>query len=187
MSSRLIASTLLIGLLLCFSAGAAGSARTVKIAAKTQVYSDKQGFERDRKDIINTLKNNEVTSFQTLLDGLQQAFQLDKTLREPGPFTVFAPSDKAFAHLNDEDLHTLFDDKKKLKRVLMYHIVPQKLGYGELRGMSSVKTMEGHEVRISQQHGDLYIDGSLVSTTDIPCSNGVIHVIEKVMMPPVSP
>ncbi|MGH9552504.1 MAG: fasciclin domain-containing protein, partial [Terriglobales bacterium] len=80
----------------------------VLIAAKTESYGEKDGFHRDKKDIINTLKNNEVTSFQTMLDALQQAFELDKTLRGEGPFTVFAPSDKAWKRLTDADLQALF-------------------------------------------------------------------------------
>src|SRR5271170_2933107 len=98
------------------------------LAARTEAFSEKEGFERQPKDVINTLKANEVTSFQTLYDGLQQAFGLDKTLKGPGPYTVFAPSDKAFRRLSDEDRHALFDDKPRLRRTLMYHIVEGSFG-----------------------------------------------------------
>lgn len=88
------------------------SKQSVLIAAKTEAFHEKQGFERKPKDIINTLKDNESTSFQTLLDGLQQAFDLDKTLKNKGPYTLFAPSDKAFKKIPDEDVQSLFANKK---------------------------------------------------------------------------
>ena len=156
------------------------------IAAKTQEFKEKQGFERKPKDIINTLKDNESTSFQTLLDGFQQAFDLDKTLKNSGPYTLFAPSDKAFKAIPTEDVQTLFANKKKLKQVLSYHIVSGRLDSKTLRTMKSVKTMEGHEIKLSTKGGDLYVDQSLVVMTDIPCSNGIVHILSEVVMPPLS-
>lgn len=160
--------------------------KVVLIAAKTQEFKEKQGFERKPKDIINTLKNNEFASFQTLLDGLQQAFDLDQTLKNKGPYTLFAPSDKAFKTMPDADVQSLFANKKKLKQVLSYHIVNGRFDSKALRTMKSIKTMEGHEIKITTKNGDLYVDKSLVLTTDIPCSNGVIHIINGVLTPPLS-
>ncbi len=76
----------------------------VKLAAKTTKYTEKEGFERKKLDIINTLKENEVTRFMTLRDGLTQAFELDKVLKGNGPFTFLAPSDDAFKHYPADDL-----------------------------------------------------------------------------------
>jgi uncharacterized surface protein with fasciclin (FAS1) repeats len=160
--------------------------KPILIAARTQQFKEKQGFEREPKDIINTLKNNEITSFHTLLDGLQQAFDLDQALKNKGPYTLFAPSDKAFKKLPAEDVQTLFANKKKLKQVLSYQIVKGQLNANALRSMKSVKTMEGDKINLSTKSGDLYADKSLILTTDIPCSNGIIHVLDEVIMPPLS-
>lgn len=162
------------------------SQRPVLLAVGTQEFKEKQGFERKPKDIINTLKENEVTSFRTLLDGLQQAFELDKVLKNNGPYTLFAPSDKAFKKMPDEDVQTLFANRPKLKQVLSYQIVEGQLNSRALRTMKSTRTLEGHEINFSTKNGDLYVDKSLVLTTDIPCTNGVIHVLEEVVMPPLS-
>ena len=160
------------------------SAQSPSIAGHTTKFKEKEGFEQNRKDIINTLKDNQVTQFQSLLDGLSLAFGLDKTLKGVGPFTIFAPSDRAFKHINDGDLQSLFSDKKKLRRVLEYHIVSGKLDSAALKSAMKVKTMEGHEVTINTHGTDMYAEKALVSTSDIPCSNGIIYVLDEVMWPP---
>lgn len=163
-----------------------GSQGSLLIADKTREFHEKEGFERQPKDIINTLKNNEYASFQTLLDGLQQAFDLDKTLKNKGPFTLFAPSDKAFKTIPDEDVQALFANKKKLKQVLSYHIVSGKFSAKFLRELKTLKTIEGHKLTLSTKNGNLHIDKALVQTADIPCSNGTIHIVDSVLMPPLS-
>jgi transforming growth factor-beta-induced protein len=155
------------------------------IAAKTDRFTEKEGFERQPKDIINSLKSNEVAPFQTLFDGLQQAFELDKTLKNQGPFTLFAPTDKAFKKMSDDDVAQLFANKKKLKQVLMYHIVPGNFDSKALRDKKKMKTMEGSEITITEHNGNLYADKSLITITDVPCTNGVMHVLEQVIMPPL--
>jgi uncharacterized surface protein with fasciclin (FAS1) repeats len=159
------------------------SGKAILIAEKTQAYAEKAGFEKKPIDIINTLKNNERTSFQTMLDGLQQAFELDNTLKGKGPYTVFAASDKAWNHIPTEDVQSLFANKPKLKQVLTYQIVPESLDSKALRTMKSVKTMEGGEINFSTKGGDLYVNDSLILTSDIPCSNGIIHITQSVIMP----
>lgn len=161
-------------------------AKPVLIAAKTEQFKMKQGFERKPKDIINTLNDNEVTAFHIFLDGLDQAFSLDNTLKNKGPFTVFAPSDKAFKTIPDDDRKSLWANKKKLQQVLQYHIVPGSFDAKALGMMTSVKTLEGHDLKLSKKGNDLYADAILVRTTDIPCSNGVIHVLDGVVMPQLS-
>ena len=156
------------------------------IAAQTEQFKMKQGFERKPKDIVNTLTDNEVTAFHIFLDGLEQAFSLDSTLKNKGPFTVFAPSDKAFKTIPADDRKSLWANKKRLKEVLQYHIVSGKFDAKALGMMSSVKTLDGRELKLSKKGDDLYADAILVKTTDIPCSNGVIHVLDGVVMPQLS-
>jgi uncharacterized surface protein with fasciclin (FAS1) repeats len=177
-----------LGVLVSFIApgvtsSAAASEEKILLAAKTKRFAEKEGFEREAKDVINTLKDNDVTSFNTYLDGLQVAFALDKTLKGKGPFTVLAPNDKAFQRIPAADLQMLWSNKNKLKQVLTYTVLPGRFSSDALRKMTSIKTMEGKEVRLSERKGDLYIDKALVTVTDIPASNGVIHVLDHVIMP----
>jgi uncharacterized surface protein with fasciclin (FAS1) repeats len=152
-------------------------------ADKTQAYSEKAGFEKKPIDIVNTLKDNERTSFHTMLEGLQQAFDLDNTLKGKGPYTVFAASDKAWSKIPSEDVQSLFANKTKLKQVLTYQIVPELLDSKALRSMTSAKTMGGGEITFSTKGGDLYVNNALILTTDMPCSNGIIHITQSVIMP----
>jgi len=153
---------------------------------KTKTFKEKEGFERRPKDIINTLKDNEVAPFTTMIDGLTQAYGLDKTLKDNGPFTFFAVSDGDFKKLPQDDKDTLWANKKKLKQVLSYCIVPGVYFEKELTKMNTVKTMEGQEITVEKKNGNLYVDGVLVKTADIRCTNGVIFVTEKLIMPPLS-
>jgi uncharacterized surface protein with fasciclin (FAS1) repeats len=152
---------------------------------KTKTFKEKEGFERKPKDIINTLKDNEVSGFSTMLDGLTQAYGLDKTLKDNGPFTFFAVSDADFKKLPNDDKDTLWANKKKLKQVLAYHIVPGVYFEKELVKRNTYKTLEGQDLTVEKKNGNLFVDGVLVKTADIPCTNGVMYVIDKVIMPPL--
>lgn len=187
--------TLVAAITLCASTGGATYAtdggstdsRRKQGTGKTKRYEEKGGFERTPKDIINTLKDNEISQFATLLDGFEQAFGMDKTLKGKGPFTVFAPTDKSFTTIPGDDVQSLFANKKKLKQVLSYHVIDgSKLSGQALRTMKSIKTMEGHEISFCEKGGSLFVDKALVKISDVPCSNGVIHVIDSVVMPPLS-
>lgn len=160
--------------------------RLLIAATKTTKYSNKEGFERAPKDIINTLKDNEVTRFVTLLDGLVQAFDLDKTLKNNGPFTVFAICDHGFKRMPNEDVMSLFANKKKLRQVLEYTVVEGKFDSEALKKNKKFKTLEGHEITIKESGGNLYADEALIQTVDVPCSNGIIHILDGVVMPPLS-
>lgn len=184
--SAIVLSASICGASLATDGGSTDSRRS-EGQGKTKRYTEKEGFERTPKDIVNTLKDNEITQFTTLLDGLEQAFGLDKTLKGKGPFTVFAPSDKAFKTIPGDDVQSLFANKKKLKQVLSYHVIEgSKLSGKALRTMKSIKTLEGHEISFSEKGGSLFVDKALVKISDVPCSNGVIHVIDSVVMPPLS-
>ena len=132
------------------------------------------------KDVIDTLLSDE--SFRTLIEALKSA-ELVETLKGPGPFTVFAPDDKAFTRLN---LQEMMADGKKLVEMLTYHVVEKKLSEEELRQIDCSPTLNGKTLAVKVKHGELFVDNGKVMKTDIECSNGVIHVIDSVFLPHLS-
>ena len=120
--------------------------------------------------------------FSTLLSALKIA-GLDKTLAGKGPFTVFAPTNAAFAKIPKATLNALLKNKKQLTKVLTYHVVAGNVMAAEVVKMKSAKTVEGSPVMISMMGKNVMIDKSKVTKTDIKASNGVIHVIDTVLMP----
>lgn len=160
--------------------------RLLIAATKTEKYKEKEGFERKPKDIVNTLKDNEVTRFVTLLDGLEQAFDLDDKLKDKGPFTLLAVCDHGFKRMPGDDVKSLFANKKKLRQVLEYHVIEGKFDAKTLKEKGAIKTLEGHEVKVTERGNNLFADEVLIQTTDVPCSNGMIHILDGVIMPPLS-
>jgi uncharacterized surface protein with fasciclin (FAS1) repeats len=136
--------------------------------------------ETEMKDVIDTLLSDE--SFRTLIEALKSA-ELVETLKGPGPFTVFAPDDKAFTRLN---LQEMMGDGKKLVEMLTYHVVENKLSGEELREIDCSPTLNGKTLAVKVKHGELFVDNGKVMKTDIECSNGVIHVIDSVFLPHLS-
>jgi len=120
-------------------------------------------------------------SFKTLATALQAAELVD-TLKGEGPFTVFAPTDEAFAKIPQAQLDALLADKGQLTAVLTYHLVPGKVMAADVAGLESATTMQGGSVTIDTADG-VMVDGANVVKTDIEASNGVIHVIDTVLMP----
>ncbi|MBV2182563.1 fasciclin domain-containing protein [Castellaniella ginsengisoli] len=130
-------------------------------------------------DIVDTAVN--AGSFKTLVAAVKAA-DLVETLKGPGPFTVFAPTDEAFAAIPKADLDALLANKKKLAKVLTYHVVPGAIMAADVKpGM--VKTVEGGELTVGMADGKVMVNDAQVVKTDIQASNGVIHVIDKVLMP----
>jgi uncharacterized surface protein with fasciclin (FAS1) repeats len=130
------------------------------------------------KDLVDTAVA--AGNFKTLATALQAAGLVD-TLKGPGPFTVFAPTDAAFAKVPKAQLDALLADKDKLTAVLTYHVVPGKVMAADVKpGM--VKTVQGSELTIGTM-GGVTVDGAKVTATDIVASNGVIHVIDSVVIP----
>ncbi|MGA0583034.1 MAG: fasciclin domain-containing protein [Castellaniella sp.] len=130
-------------------------------------------------DIVDTAVN--AGSFKTLVAAVKAA-DLVETLKGPGPFTVFAPTDEAFAAIPKADLDALLANKKELAKVLTYHVVPGAIMAADVKpGM--VKTVEGGELTVSMADGKVMVNDAQVVKTDIQASNGVIHVINKVLMP----
>ena len=130
------------------------------------------------KDIVDTAVA--AGSFKTLATALTAAGLID-TLKGPGPFTVFAPTDEAFAKIPKADLDALLKDKAKLTSVLTYHVVAGKVMAADVKA-GKVKTIQGSELTISTM-GGVKVDNANVVKTDIVADNGVIHVIDSVLMP----
>ena len=130
------------------------------------------------KDIVDTAVA--AGNFKTLATALQAAGLVD-TLKGKGPFTVFAPTDDAFAKVPKADLDALLKDKAKLTAVLTYHVVPGKVMAKDVKA-GKVKTVQGSELTIGTA-GGVTVDSAKVTATDIVADNGVIHVIDSVVMP----
>jgi uncharacterized surface protein with fasciclin (FAS1) repeats len=123
-------------------------------------------------------------NFKTLATALTEA-DLVETLKGDGPFTVFAPTDAAFAKIPANKLQALLKDKEALKKVLLYHVVSGKVMAKDVLTMNGkkAKTVEGSEAAIKVKGKSVMVDAAKVEKTDIECSNGVIHVIDSVIMP----
>ncbi|MBN2430015.1 MAG: fasciclin domain-containing protein [Acidobacteria bacterium] len=120
--------------------------------------------------------------FNTLVTALKAA-DLVETLAGEGPFTVFAPTDEAFAKLPAGTVEGLLQDKDKLTAILTYHVVPGKVLAADVVNLSSAKTVNGASLSIRVRDGKVFVDNAQVIKTDILCSNGVIHVIDSVVLP----
>ena len=121
-------------------------------------------------------------SFKTLAKAIDAA-GLTETLKAEGPYTVFAPTDEAFARLPKGALEGLLKDKAKLTAVLTYHVVPGNVSSQDVAGMKSAKTVNGQELSVKVSEGKVKVNKANVSAADIAATNGVIHVIDQVLMP----
>ncbi|UCG63308.1 MAG: fasciclin domain-containing protein [Candidatus Zixiibacteriota bacterium] len=130
--------------------------------------------------IVETAANNE--NFSILVKAVKAA-DLGEALSGEGPFTVFAPTNKAFEALPKEELEALLKDKKKLTSILTYHVLQGKVKSAEVVKLDKATTLNGQEVTIKKNDDGVKIDDASVVMTDIECSNGVIHVIDKVILP----
>jgi uncharacterized surface protein with fasciclin (FAS1) repeats len=137
------------------------------------------GKQSSEMDIVDTAVA--AGSFTILVTAVQQA-GLVETLKGKGPFTVFAPTDEAFAKIPADQLNALLADKEALKKVLTYHVVPGKVMAKDVVKLQSAKTVEGQSIKIDTTMG-VKVDNANVIKTDILASNGVIHVIDTVILP----
>ncbi len=135
-----------------------------------------------KSDIVDTAVG--AGQFNTLAAALKAAGLVD-TLKGPGPFTVFAPTDEAFAKLPKGTVEDLLkpENKAKLTSILTYHVVSGKVGASDVVKLTSAKTVQGQDLKIAAADGKVKVDGANVVKTDIECSNGLIHVIDSVIMP----
>lgn len=120
-------------------------------------------------------------SFKTLVKAVKAAGLAD-TLSEEGPFTLFAPSDEAFAKLPKGTVENLLKDPEKLKSILTYHVVPGKVTAAEVKNLRTARTIQGQNISIDTTRGVRVNDANVVRT-DMLCDNGVIHTIDRVIMP----
>ena len=134
-------------------------------------------------DIVDTAVK--AGSFNTLVAAVKAAGLVD-TLKGAGPFTVFAPTDEAFAKLPAGTVDALLKDIPKLKKILTYHVVSGKVMAADVAKMKSAKTVEGSDVKIDASSG-VKVNDSTVSTADVVTDNGVIHIIDTVLMPALTP
>jgi uncharacterized surface protein with fasciclin (FAS1) repeats len=133
------------------------------------------------KDIVDTAVA--AGSFKTLAKLLGDADLVD-VMKRPGPYTVFAPTDEAFAKVPKDVLDGLARDKAKLAEVLKYHVLTSKWSSDDIRLVKQTGTVQGKAVQFASSGGSLTVNGAKVVKADVDCSNGMIHVIDAVLLPP---
>lgn len=155
---------------------------TLPMIAFAGSYSKSSTSGTNTKDIVDTAAS--AGSFNTLVQALQAADLVD-TLRGQGPFTVFAPTDEAFAKLPAGTLENLLkpENKGQLQAILTYHVVAGKVMSSDAAMLSSAKTVNGQSFQITKSGSGLMVDNAHVTKADIMTSNGVIHVIDEVIIP----
>lgn len=154
-----------------------GTLLVAAVAAGTQAFA----VEEKAKDIVDTAVA--AGSFKTLVAAVKAA-DLVETLKGKGPFTVFAPTDEAFAKLPEGTLKDLLkpENKEKLQAILTYHVVAGDVRAADVVKLTEAETVQGQKVKIDTKDG-VKINKSKVLKTDIICTNGVIHVIDTVLLP----
>ncbi|HUF68013.1 MAG TPA: fasciclin domain-containing protein [Longimicrobiales bacterium] len=155
--------------------GAAAMAATLLIPG-----SRASGQEMGTKDIVDTAAA--AGGFTTLLAAVRAA-GLEETLRSAGPFTVFAPTDAAFAKLPAGTVEALLGDREQLAAILTYHVVAGRVMSTDVVTLESASTVTGESVDIRTVNGAVMIDGATVVKADVTASNGVIHVVDTVILP----
>jgi uncharacterized surface protein with fasciclin (FAS1) repeats len=173
---------LLAGVCAVGVAGSAAGLSSVFSGSAAVAAEPREASAAASKDIVDTAVA--AGQFKTLAAALKAA-GLIETLKGEGPFTVFAPTDEAFAKLPEGTVQELLkpENKDKLTAVLTYHVVPAKATSEQVAGMSSAKTVQGGEVKLKASGGKVMVDNAKVIKADVMASNGVIHVIDTVLMP----
>jgi transforming growth factor-beta-induced protein len=132
-----------------------------------------------QKNIVETARD--AGTFTTLIAAIDRA-GLESTLAGEGPFTVFAPSDEAFAQLPDGTVDSLLAEPDKLAEALTYHVVPGRVTAAGVVGLATAPTVQGEALAVSVD-GSIHVDGARVISGDIEASNGIIHVVDRVLLP----
>ncbi len=159
-------------------------AALLTLSACAPAYTPKEN--QPMKNIVQVAAEN--GNFNTLVAAVKAA-GLAETLSGPGPFTVFAPTDAAFAKLPAGTIDALIADKEKLTSILTYHVVSGKVVASDITSSSGARpaTVNGQKLDITVRGGNVYVNGAQVITADVVASNGVIHVINGVLMPKPEP
>jgi len=166
----------------CGSSNSSASSSPSMSTAASPAMSPTASPAMESKDIVDTAVA--AGQFKTLATAVKAAGLVD-ALKGPGPFTVFAPTDAAFAKLPAGTLATLLKSPKgELTRILTYHVVPGKVMAADITNGMTAKTLEGATLKFTIKNGKVYVNGVQVTTADVPASNGVIHVIDGVLIPP---
>ena len=147
------------------------------------VVSPSSAAPRAKSDIVGTAT---AAGDFTTLTRLLKAAGLVSTLRQAGPYTVFAPTDAAFAKVPKATLNALLADRAKLKAILLYHVVAGKVTANDVVKLTSAKTANGKSVSIRVAGGNVFVGGAKVTAPNVMATNGVIHVINRVLIPPAS-
>ena len=155
-------------------------AATAVAAAGTASPAAASSAAAGERDIVQTAVA--AGSFKTLTKLLKRA-RLVHALKQPGPYTVFAPTDAAFAKVPKRKLNALLRSRAKLRSVLLYHVAAGRLPAADVVQRSSVKTLNGKKVRIRVRNSNVFLNKAQVATPDVMASNGVIHVIDRVLVP----
>jgi uncharacterized surface protein with fasciclin (FAS1) repeats len=156
------------------------TAAALLIVALLAVGASPAPASRHDHDIVDTA--TAAGDFATLTKLLKRA-GLRNALKQPGPYTVFAPTDAAFANIPKTKLNALLRSKKKLRSVLLYHVVDKKLTASQVINRKHAKTLNGKKVRFRARGSNVYVNRARVTAPDIGASNGVIHVINRVLLP----
>jgi len=159
------------------------TAITLVIFAVSLISVNAQDYTKKvtTKDIVTTAVDAGV--FKTLATALTEA-GLIETLQGKGPFTVFAPTDDAFAKLPKGTVEGLLNDKEALKKILLYHVVSGNVMSTDVVKLTEAATVEGSKIKIKVKDGKVMINDAKVTTADVKASNGVIHIIDTVILPP---
>lgn len=153
---------------------------TIALAAAAAAPAAASARLAQDSDIVDTAAA--AGSFKTLASLLEQA-GLAGTLKGKGPYTVFAPTDAAFARVPKATLDALAADRTKLRKVLLHHVASRKLTASKVVKRRSIKTLSGQRVRVRVRGARVFVGGARVATADVGASNGVIHVINRVLIP----
>ena len=158
----------------------ASESKSPSVITETKQTNNNQEKNMNNQTIVDVAVSN--GNFKTLVAAIQAAGLVD-TLSGPGPFTVFAPTDAAFAKLPAGTVEKLLEDKAKLTEILTYHVVSGKVMAADVVKLDSAKTVQGEDVLIKADSNGVMINSSRITQPDIITSNGVIHVIDTVLMP----
>jgi len=182
MMHRTIGTFALVALAACGGAPKDDAAAVQAAADSAAAAQAAMAPEAPAMDIIATAAAN--GSFNTLAAALTAA-DLVATLQGPGPFTVLAPTDEAFAKIPEADLQALLANKEELTKVLTYHVIAGDVPASQVTTLTEATTVEGRKITIAIVDGKVVLNGNVnVTATDVKASNGVIHVIDAVLMPP---
>jgi uncharacterized surface protein with fasciclin (FAS1) repeats len=154
--------------------------KALLLAAAIALIAAAPASARQNQDIVETA--TAAGQFTTLTKLVKRA-GLVSALQQPGPYTVFAPTDAAFAKVPKRKLKALARNKAKLKSVLLYHVVAKKLPAAKVVKRKGATTLNGKRVRFRVRGGDVFVNRAKVTTADVMASNGVIHVINRVLLP----